>query len=673
MIPPNRIGGNRAPYPAACRLMTGLFAFAALVLLPIVLPAPAFAQDAEVIYLDEQPSTSSAQNIGGAEEDEQAEVVPLPAQGIDSREILNGLWFRYSAMIERQKTAEADRLIDAALGFMKREGLRAAPEIAAAFHARARLALEAGDFETAKSDFRRALQFDPNLAVAHRGLAQALLRGDRAPLGAAMEWWRGGLAIVRDPESLFLIVGNSSLILYAGLCFGTMVALLLIMWRSAPALIHDFQERSQTRLSEPTAQVLGWLVLALPLLLPIPPAWVIAIWSALFFAYMRGADRAVAIGALLLLLSAGPMGRLLVWHFGTATDPVARALMQSIRTGPDLRHERALKTVAARHPEEPLFPFLLGSAYRAGGYFEESMEMYQRVLEIDPSNARAMVNLGNLHAIQHEFALAQNLYRAAAEADPKMALAHFNSHLAYLENFRMESADEALRRARAVDEPLISSILEDATSEEERRSPQDTTYTPRQIWDRVFELDLQAPLRETLAHALTAPSTVAGGAGLLTALLFPGLGLTPRRGAARRCRRCGRAFCRRCHVVTRTPDECSQCVHLFVLRDGLAPSVRDRKMAEVVRYRRQGFLGMRMLSIVLPGGGHIIGGRPLVGALLLVAWATAWGHVVLGGRLLGLPGNAAAGNARELLILPIAIGLLAWLAANLTSQERLRG
>jgi len=96
-------------------------------------------------------------------------------------------------------------------------------------------------------------------------------------------------------------------------------------------------------------------------------------------------------------------------------------------------------------------------------------------------------------------------------------------------------------------------------------------------------------------------------------------------------------------------------------------------MAEVVRYRRQGFLGMRMLSIVLPGGGHIIGGRPLVGALLLVAWATAWGHVVLGGRLLGLPGNAAAGNARELLILPIAIGLLAWLAANLTSQERLRG
>jgi tetratricopeptide (TPR) repeat protein len=481
------------------------------------------------------------------------------------------------------------------------------------------------------------------------------------------------MSVVRDPESLFLILGNSLLVLYLGLCFGTIAALLLMLWRNAPALIHDLQERSQARLSESTAQILGWLILALPLLLPIPPAWVIAIWSTLFFAYLRGAERVIAVGALLLLLSAGPMGRFLAWHFGTATDPVARALMQSIRTGPDLRHEVALKGVALRHPDEPLFPFLLGSAYRAGGHFEESMEMYRRVLEIDAAHARAMVNLGNLHALRHEFALAQNLYKRAAEADPTMALAHFNSHLAHLENFRMEDADAALNRARSVDELLIAGILEGATSEEARRSPQDTTYTPRQIWDRVFELDLQAPLGETIARALTASSTVAGGVGLLTALLIPGIGLTPRRGAARRCRRCGRAFCRRCHVVTKTSDYCSQCVHLFILRDGLAPAVRDRKMAEVVRYRRQSFLGMRLMSLVLPGGGHVIGGRTLFGALLLTAWATTWVRISLDGRLLGLPGNAGAGGAGELLIVPIAFGLLTWLAANLTNQEQARG
>lgn len=96
-------------------------------------------------------------------------------------------------------------------------------------------------------------------------------------------------------------------------------------------------------------------------------------------------------------------------------------------------------------------------------------------------------------------------------------------------------------------------------------------------------------------------------------------------------------------------------------------------MAEVVSYRRQSFLGMRLLSLVLPGGGHVIGGRTLLGALLLVAWATTVVRITLNGRLLGLPGNAGAGGAGELLILPIAIGLLTWLAANLTHQEQARG
>jgi tetratricopeptide (TPR) repeat protein len=666
-LPVRRGADGRRP-PRSDRIGTSaLRAF--LLLACCFAAAPSSAQESEVIYLDE-PAAAAPSPAAAAEE---AEIVPLPAQGIDSREVLSGLWFRYRALADRQQRTEADRLVRAALDFMKREGLRSAPEIASAFQSQARLALAEGEFERAKGDFRRALQFDPNLAVAHRGLALALLRGDGAPVAAVAEWWRGAVSVIRDPESLFLILGNLALVLHLGLCFGTIAALLLMLWRSAPALIHDLQERSQSRLSGTTAQVLGWLLLALPLLVPIPPAWVIAAWGALFFSYLRGADRAVAVAALLLLVSAGPVGRFLAWHFGTATDPVARALMQSIRTGPDLRHEAALRDVIVRHPDQPLFPFLLGSAYRAGGHFEESMEMYRSVLAVEPLHARAMVNLGNLHALRHEFALAQNLYKGAAEADPTMALAHFNSHLAHLESFRMEEADAALGRARAIDEALIARLLDESGSEAARRSVQDTTYTPREIWDKVLELDRQDPIGKMIARALTTSSTVAGGAGLLTALLLPGIGLTPRRGAARRCRRCGRAFCRRCHVATKAPDYCSQCTHLFILRDGLAPAVRDRKTAEVVRYRRQTVAGMRLLSLVLPGSGHVLGGRALLGALLLCGWATALVRIALDDRLLGLPGYAAARGHGDLLIAPIALGLIAWLGGSLTSQESHRG
>ena len=544
--------------------------------------------------------------------------------------------------------------------------------IASAFEVEARRAAADGNFDAAQDDYRRALRFDPNLASAHRGLAAALLRGDRDLFGGLGEWFGGIRVVFTDPESVYLLSGNALLVVYLGLCFGTTLALLLLAWRCAPALIHDIEERAGGRLGPSTARILGWLVLAAPLIAPIPPAWTVAVWCALFFAYFRGADRGVAVVALLLLLAAGPVGHLLAWHFGTATDPAARALIESIRAGPDPRHEKALKQVARERPEDPIYPFLLGLAHRQGGHFEDALEMYSRVLEIDSEHARAMINLGNLHALRHEFGVAQSLYKKAAEADSTLALAHYNSHLAYLENFSMEKADEALRQARVVDDRLIAGILAREGDEKTRRTPLDTTYAPGELWGRATSLRLEEGVSHTLAGALMASSTIAGGAGLLAAFILPGIGLTPRSGSARRCRRCGRAFCKRCQVATKYPDYCSQCVHLFILRDGLAPSIRDRKMAEVKHHKRQTFIGARIVSLLFPGGGHVLGGRVVAGTVLLVLRCTTWLRIILDGRLLVLPGNPTM-SVGGVVLMPLIIALAVWLTSNLSAQERSRG
>ena len=93
---------------------------------------------------------------------------------------------------------------------------------------------------------------------------------------------------------------------------------------------------------------------------------------------------------------------------------------------------------------------------------------------------------------------------------------------------------------------------------------------------------------------------------------------------ARRCIRCGRPFCSMCKSDREKGREyCSQCLHLFVLGDGLSTETKTRKMYEVERHVRLARLGRRSGSLVLPGAGPLLNGRALSGWLFILAWITS--------------------------------------------------
>ncbi|MCZ6696397.1 MAG: hypothetical protein O7A63_07655, partial [Acidobacteria bacterium] len=271
--------------------------------------------------------------------DEERFAVPLPTQGVDANEVLIGLWFKHRAHHERGQKEEADRQIEVALEFMRREGLRTAPEIAASFLSLGRRALDSGDYSAARENFTLATRFQPTLASAHLGLGMTLLRGDRDIGGTLGAWWVGFLNIFIDPGSLYFLSANGFLIAYISTCLGLIIALIVLCLKSMPAFFHDLQEKSYGRLSEDSARLLGWSIVAIPLLVPVSPAWAFALWASLFIVYLRPFEKGVAAAALLFLLLAGPVGVLLGWTFGTAVDPGARALIQSMRQGPDLHDE----------------------------------------------------------------------------------------------------------------------------------------------------------------------------------------------------------------------------------------------------------------------------------------------------------------------------------------------
>jgi hypothetical protein len=171
------------------------------------------------------------------------------------------------------------------------------------------------------------------------------------------------------------------------------------------------------------------------------------------------------------------------------------------------------------------------------------------------------------------------------------------------------------------------------------------------------------------------------GLALSYALLLRGRGADP----ARRCIRCGRPFCRHCKSSKDAKEYCSQCVHLFVLGDGLEPGTKQRKLFEVERYERRWKRMRKLSSVVLPGAGQLLRGKTAVGLGLMVLWFAA---VICAQpallapfeRLLGAdlqarvflsPGGVPVAFGTEPLAVVAWIGLLPiWLVGNLWRRKR---
>jgi hypothetical protein len=129
------------------------------------------------------------------------------------------------------------------------------------------------------------------------------------------------------------------------------------------------------------------------------------------------------------------------------------------------------------------------------------------------------------------------------------------------------------------------------------------------------------------------------------------------------CSRCGTAFCRQCHLGQVVGDLCSQCYHLFVVRDGVSGPVRNRKMLEVQGRESRRSRVFRVLSVLSPGAGHVYARQTVLGAVLVTLWYTVVAGL-LASRLLPLTEVSSRLTPPWALALAVLLLVIIWVVAN---------
>jgi len=540
--------------------------------------------------------------------------------------------------------------------------------------------LDRRERDAAEDAFRNAVALAPGLPDGHYGLATALLR--KGPLGvvpsinATLSGTAAYLATARGERNAWQLLTVGGMLFAFALAWTVALALLL---RRGVLFKHDIEEwlgpgRSR---SAALAVVLG--VLLLPLVSFQGWGWLPLWWLALLFAYLDASEKALAAALLVAALAVGPAVSALDLRLRTLGNPLYSAALSVIEGAPDAADIATLEQAARQDPQDKDLQYLLGAARKRAGRYEDAAEIYRRLLAADPGDAYARNNLANIEFARGAYDTALARYKAGTESggSPEVvATSYYNLSLAHLQKFDYQAYNEAKSNADRVARSLVSEY-DRWKYDSGDYATVDLDLTPSQLAAKLGGASGGLAQRN-VATGGAAPAPGLGSATLANrfsvavgAFAFVSLLIARWRGPKAftvRCAKCGTAFCRYCHLGQASGGLCSQCYHLFVVRDGVSGPARNRKMAEVQDAEARRDRMFRALSVVAPGSGQLFAGQTFAGGALLAVWYAVVALLVasrivplsdVAGRLLPPWPLIAAG---------VALGA-AWLTANRLEAE----
>ncbi len=524
---------------------------------------------------------------------------------------MRGQWFGWLAAQEEGDTALARRKVDEILKHAQKIEVRRMTDLALSATLLGRRQATGNKPTLAREAYAAAIRLDPDLPEARWArLSLALKTREFAEVFPALA---GALrATVADAESRRVTTARAVLVALGTVAACALAALVVLLARHGGRLAHDLRETAGGILQGRASVALVFAALLLPLFLGLDVLWLALYLAVLVFGYASLEQKISLSIALALLVLLFPALDRISYEFAISSSPILRgaeALRESRYDQRVLDNLEAAKNVA---PEDVDLRFLLGRLYQALGQNDRAIFEYTTGSQIAPRDIRCLVNRGNIRFVDGDLGSAQEDYQEALKRDPRSIAARYNLALLYAETFRTVEAAQTLQEARALDAAAVQGFQDTPTLVK----VVSIGFTTEEARKKVDEMGRIGRARRLLGHfrqwepldGLKVP-IVAGFPLALVAAWALDHARKRGRGYASECQKCGRAFCRLCKPSTESALLCSQCIHVYLKKDGVAIETKLQKL-EDVRRRKSFDASLRtVLNGLLPGSTAFLDSR----------------------------------------------------------------
>lgn len=580
------------------------------------------------------------------------------------------IWPQAAAAAREGEIAAANARTAELLSTGRAYGLNSYPSYAAAAASFVRQAERNGKTESAEWAATTSPTLDPKSSAATFLLADRA--ADKRDWGTAVPTaLRGfGFMLARYRTGL-LSRADLAIVVALALALTAVVFAIALFIRYGRSMAHDFREVLGTKLHGGSVSVLAFALLFLPVFLWLGPLWLVFYWFVIFFGYANKKERA---GILILgLLAAG----LPIVVDAAATSvamvdgPVVISAISSTEQSYRPESLRRLQDLIAIVPDNPTLHTLLGNLHVFEGNEQQAAEHYRRAIQINDS-AGAHVNLGNLHFVQNDYSAAITEYGRAEKRDPRMAIAFYNDSVASGETYRFDQQGQKLEQAKLIDRSFIEELSQNPSAQKI------AMYHPplSEAWVVAGAVARDGTARSIFGNyawfdpvaSAMGPVTIGALASVLLALVV--WLKRSRAGFAGSCIKCGRTFCHRCKSARESATYCTQCIHIYLKRDGVALATKRAKLDEVSDHQASMKRRNRLFATFLPGSAQMLEGRTVVGILGLFLFAVFVAVALLVGRL--APAIGPVADTAQLMVRAVAITLavLTWIFMSLPVYRR---
>ncbi|MGE5233268.1 MAG: tetratricopeptide repeat protein [Acidobacteriota bacterium] len=448
------------------------------------------------------------------------EVSPVTRQGLAH---IQELWLQWMSAFYQNNATRADGLVSSALATAQQLGMSRLPDLSLGAAARAVQSARDGNLPRANWALQAAERLDPGRPET--AFAAARVERLSGSYLQAVGWQIVGwsrLAGMPTLRRLWLLGavgwGGAVLLLAAGLFVAVQMA------SKGSALLHDLEHPLRRRLPGVVARALAFAILLWPLALPGGVMGLVLFWSALLWVYALPRER-VVLGLVFAIVGIVPL----------AVASAERALVPSLsppyRAMDAVRDRRLVGTLfedlgvlRSALPESAAARQFEGDVDRILGQWDAARNKYQEVVDAEPQNTAALIDIGAYYFRRSDFARAVEFFQRAATIDPKSAAAYYDLSQAYSEAYQFDESRRALAEARRIDDARITAWI--AAGDPDRVITFDGGIARRDEIAQQYERSLRAraaapgPIGGAPWGMLVPPLAALGAAGFALLLQF---------------------------------------------------------------------------------------------------------------------------------------------------------